>query len=414
MIARLLALVALLLAMPTAAHLTPNSEILVDIGQARAKLTITVPIGELAYAGVMDHRPATLGTYLLNHLAVTGADGRRWQAMILNTTISRDTAPDVIATVMLDPPTGTSPRAFTLRYDAVIDRVPNHFTLVMLKSDFEAGHLSDRPRMLGGLREGATRLNIARGPGSAWRGFVSAVGLGMHHIAEGHDHLLFLIALLLPAPLLASGGHWGRYAGLRHMLVALAKVVTAFTIGHSLTLIGGAFFGWTLPARPVESLIALSILISAAHAWRPIFAAREPLIAGLFGLVHGMAFATLIGRFGLEPMQKAQSILGFNIGIEIVQLCVVAAMAPGLVALARTTHYTAFRRTIAAVAGLAAAVWFVERALGREYGGSAAIDSAMDHAGWLLGAFAVMSVVWLLQERRANKATRSPRTEPSC
>ncbi len=105
-------------------------------------------------------------------------------------------------------------------------------------------------------------------------------------------------------------------------------MVTAFTIGHSITLIGGAFFGWALPSRPVEVLIAISILVSAIHACRPLFPGREAWVAGGFGLVHGLAFATLIGRFGLEPLQKAQSILGFNLGIELVQLGVVLAILP--------------------------------------------------------------------------------------
>lgn len=413
MIRLLLLLAALLGASAAQAHLTPNSEMTIDIGQSRVRMALVIPMGELGYAGVRGRSPEALSAWLLGHLAISSPDGRRWRATVAAIAISDDAAPDLRATVDLLPPPGASPRAFTLNYDGVIDRVPNHFVLVVLKSDFEAGHLNDQAEMLGGLRQGATALTVDRGPGSAWRGFVSAVGLGIHHIAEGHDHLLFLIALLLPAPLLALKGRgwpgrWGVYAGLRPTLVSLGWIVTAFTIGHSATLIGGAFFGWTLPSRPVESLIALSILISAVHAWRPLFAGREPVVAGLFGLVHGLAFATLIGRFGLEPLQKAQSILGFNIGIELVQMLVVLLVTPGLVALARTRAYPAFRTVMATLAGAAAAIWLSERAVGWNAGAGAAIDRVMDYAGWALAAFALMSTVLLAWEsmspRRGSSA----------
>src|SRR5438045_3779903 len=120
------------------------------------------------------------------------------------------------------------------------------------------------------------------------------------------------------------GWRCARRPARRCTLGRLAGVVSAFTLGHSVTLIGGAFFGWRLPAQPVEVAIAVSILVSAVHAARPLFAGREPWVAAGFGLVHGLAFATVIGNFGLDPLEKAQSILGFNLGIELVQLAVVA------------------------------------------------------------------------------------------
>ena len=122
--------------------------------------------------------------------------------------------------------------------------------------------------------------------------------LGARHIALGTDHLLFLLALILPAPLVASGGRWGGYAGGKTAFRQIIKVVTAFTVGHSITLVFGAM-GWAiLPGVVVEFAIALSILVSAVHAMVPIFRGREVYIAGGFGLVHGMAFAaTLSGWF---------------------------------------------------------------------------------------------------------------------
>ena len=276
--------------------------------------------------------------------------------------------------------------------------------LVLQRTDFDGGKLSVRPRMIGGLQGGVRTLRIDAGSGSGWRGWVAAVGLGMRHIAEGHDHLLFLMSLLLPAPLLAASGRWIAYGGLRHTIGRLTGVVSAFTVGHSITLLGGAFLGWRLPVQPVEVLIAISILISSAHAWRPLFAGREPWVAGGFGLVHGLAFATLIGRFGLEPLQKAQSILGFNVGIELVQLAVVAAVVPSLVLLARTKLYSGLRTAGAAFTGVAALAWIAERVLGADNAVGRAIDAGLNYAPWLVATLALGAVAATLTERRGRVA----------
>jgi hypothetical protein len=399
----LLWLALLLVAAPAAAHLTPNSEIRLDFGASRVEAEVIIPLAELSFA-LRRQLPARLGpvrdadvhAYLADRFAVPG-----WRVRMTAIDVVHEAGPpDLRARFLLTPPPGASPRRFDLRYSAVIDRVPNHIVLVVARNDFAGGHLSQRPQMLGGLQNGATTLRIARGAGNDWRGFVSAVQLGMHHIAEGHDHLLFLIALLLPAPVLAAGARWNGYGGLRHTGRTLLAVVTAFTIGHSLTLIGGAFFGWRLPAQPVEIGIAVSILVSAVHAWRPLFAGREAWVAAGFGLVHGLAFATLIGRFGLDPLQKAKSILGFNLGIELVQLLVVAAVMPALILLARTRFYPAVRIAGAVLAGVAAIAWIIERTLGTDNPVGRAIDAGLGHAPWLLGLLTIAALLAFAAERR--------------
>ncbi len=96
------------------------------------------------------------------------------------------------------------------------------------------------------------------------------------HRAEGTNPLLFLLVLLLPASLLASVGHWSRWETVRHSLMQALRIVTAFSIGHSFPLALVAFGLRHLPSRPVEVLIAVSILVSAAHAIYPLFQARRP------------------------------------------------------------------------------------------------------------------------------------------
>ncbi|RYD81242.1 MAG: hypothetical protein EOP61_43140, partial [Sphingomonadales bacterium] len=198
-------LLVAIIASPASAHLTPNSEISLEIGQSRLDATITIPLGELEYAepgfravreitGLAERR--MIDRYLRHHMSARSPDDRAWTIRVTETNIGGDPA-DLSARVTLAPPAGASTRHLSLRYDAVIDHIPNHIALVVLKSDFDAGHLSDRPELLGGIRQGSETILIDRGPGSALRGFGAAIGLGIHHIAEGHDHLLFLVALLL-------------------------------------------------------------------------------------------------------------------------------------------------------------------------------------------------------------------------
>jgi hypothetical protein len=144
-------------------------------------------------------------------------------------------------------------------------------------------------------------------------------------------------------------------------VVQVLKIITAFTVGHSLTLIAGAAFGWQLPVRPVEVGIALSVLISAIHAARPLFAGREAWIAGAFGLVHGMAFATVIASFSLPPVERGLAILGFNLGIETVQIALAALVLPVLLWLANARYWRQIRTAGAVIAGGAAIVWLAQR-----------------------------------------------------
>jgi hydrogenase/urease accessory protein HupE len=168
--------------------------------------------------------------------------------------------------------------------------------------------------------------------------------LGITHIAEGTDHLLFLLALLLPAPLTAFAGRWAASAGVRRSILQTLRVVTAFTVGHSITLALAAFNVVSFPSRSIEVLIAVSILVSAVHALRPLFPGREAAIAAFFGLVHGLAFAATLSHLALNTWQRISSLLAFNLGIEFMQLLVVAATMPSLILLSRTGAYTALRK----------------------------------------------------------------------
>jgi hypothetical protein len=405
---------ASLAALPAAAHLMPNSAVNLDFSSQVVTAEILIPLNELSYA---TRRPfklragpvpaedlAFIRPYLQDRIQIQTPDHRPWEIKLNDFSVVSDAwGTDLRVAARLTPPPGASPRKFDLTYRAVIDQVNNHFVLIFAHSDFRTGTFSSEPRMIGGLQAPTFVLHVDRGPGSAWRGFGSALALGMRHIAEGHDHLLFLIALILPAPLVAAGRRWGGFGGVRHTARGLFSVVSAFTVGHSITLIGGAFFNWKLPSQPVEIGIAISIFISSIHAWRPIFMGREAWIAGGFGLVHGMSFASVIANFGLEPLQKAQSILGFNLGIEMIQMAVVLMVLPSLVILARLPSYVWLRTGGALLAAVASLAWIAERVTGQLNPIAEGIDVALGRAPWLLAGLSLIALTTAVRLRLSRR-----------
>jgi hypothetical protein len=137
--------------------------------------------------------------------------------------------------------------------------------------------------------------------------------------------------------------------------------VTAFAVGHSITLVLAALGYISVPTRVVESLIALSILVSGVHAIRPVVRGGEVWIATGFGLMHGLAFAALLAELDLGRGSLVTELLGFNLGIELTQLIVVALIMPSLILLSRTQLYPALRIGLAGLGIVLAAAWLAER-----------------------------------------------------
>lgn len=170
--------------------------------------------------------------------------------------------------------------------------------------------------------------------------------LGVRHILEGWDHLLFLLALVLP------GGSLG----------SLVRIVTAFTIAHSITLAAAALDWVSPPVAPVEALIALSIAWVAAEnlsRMRPM--SRRWLVAFAFGLIHGFGFSNVLREIGLPRDALLPALLSFNIGIELGQLLVVALLLPALAWLRGNTLGRQVPQAASAVVLAAGIVLFVQR-----------------------------------------------------
>ncbi len=258
------------------------------------------------------------------------------------------------------PTSGRLDGDLTLDYSLILADVPGHRAFVFLVSDLEAGQVGEGgPAPLGSLDAATEQLVIPRGAASAWTGFAAMIGLGAKHIADGTDHLLFLITLLLAAPLVAVGGRWAGRRPVRSALGRTLGIVTSFTAGHTTSLALVSFGLISLPSQPVEVAVAGSILVAAIHALRPLAGRGEIVVGGLFGLVHGTAFATAILDLGLDTRATVIAVLGFNVGVELAQLAVVALVLPVLLLLASRSGYRWFRIGLASFSAVASVCWAV-------------------------------------------------------
>jgi hypothetical protein len=277
--------------------------------------------------------------------------------------------------------------------NCLVPRDPSIRILAQNRNESQSFYQLDYAEAGGGPRLASLKVWSAIRGSMNSVGFASIFRLGIRHIAEGTDHLLFLLALLLPAPLMVFGSRWAGFAGVRQSLLRILKIVTAFTIGHSITLALAAFGLVRVPSRPVEILIAVSILLAAVHALRPLFPGREAQIAAFFGLIHGLAFAATLGELGLGRWERLAGILAFNLGIETMQLIVVAAVLPSLVLISRTRVYPFLRIGGALFAGLASVGWIAERLLGVHNPLGFVVIIVAHHAVWIVGALFLISFV---------------------
>ena len=348
------------------AHPLSTTAILLDISSDEVTGQVQLPIDRLAIALNQALTPTAVAVpatteelrrYVAAHIAVAGSvDRAAWPVSVTGGHVEIiDGVDHLVFDLAFRPPDGPM-RDFRLHYDAIVARLLSHRVLV---SSRPAG---DGPYSTVGVIDWESQDLTVGAPGAdAEQGFLAALRLGVDHIAEGADHLLFLIMLLLPAPLIARRGRWMRTDDLRRNCKCVLHVITAFAVGHSIMLALAALGYISAPTRVVESLIAVSILVSAIHAIRPFARGGEVWIATGFGLMHGLAFASLLGQLDLSRSSLVTTLLGFNVGIELTQLLVVVLIMPSLIVLSRTRFYPAVRVTLACIGIVLAAAWLAER-----------------------------------------------------
>jgi hypothetical protein len=243
------------------------------------------------------------------------------------------------------------PNVLEISYDTFFEKSPSHKGVIIIEHNWKAGIIDNHLKVADIFTEGDTVKQINLEDTSWWKGFVAMIKLGMWHIWIGLDHILFLVALILPSVVRRKSSNsqvellestnkiWAPVKKFKPAFLYILGIVTSFTIAHSITLAVASMGIINLPSRYVESIIALSIALAAFHNISLIFKAREWVIAFAFGLFHGFGFASVLGDKGLAGEFLSLSLIGFNVGVEIGQLLIVAGIFPILFLLRKLTIY---------------------------------------------------------------------------
>ncbi len=242
------------------------------------------------------------------------------------------------------------------RYALFFDIDPQHKGLLSLQAQGKTNSAIFSP-------EQATRQFSLQQPNKL-RQFLEYGQEGVWHIWIGFDHILFLLALLLPAVVVRVNRQWQPVAAFRPALWQVLKIVTAFTLAHSITLSLATLEIISLPSRWVESTIAASVVLAALNNVYPIFRERRWVMAFVFGLIHGFGFASVLGDLGLPGEALVLALVGFNLGVEVGQLAIVCVFLPFTYFLRHSSFY---RRGMlfggSLLVAALALIWLAERAL---------------------------------------------------
>ena len=251
---------------------------------------------------------------------------------------------------------GKEPAAIEIGYKLFFDFDAQHKGLLKLEYQGRIQSLVFTPEQ--------SQQRFALGEMSALRQFLSYGREGTWHIWIGYDHILFLLSLLLPAVLLRERRHWLPVARFGDAFWDVFKIVTSFTVAHSITLSLAALGVIALPSRLVESAIAASVVLAALNNLWPLVGGRRWVVAFAFGLIHGFGFAGVLMELGLPRDALVLALVGFNLGVEAGQLTIVAAFLP----LAYYLRASWFYRRVVLIGGsiaivAVAMVWLLERVL---------------------------------------------------
>ena len=304
-------------------------------------------------------RHADIAAYALAHLKVASDD--KPCAAVAGEQLVDDHSDGAYTVLKFRLECPSTPRQLVVDYTLFADIDPQHRGLLSL-----ATRDGTRSAVLS-AQGGAAKFALSA-PAKAEQ-FWSFVVEGVWHIWQGFDHVLFLLSLLLPAVLLLTAGaswrapQWRPVLRFKPALLDVVKIVTAFTLAHSITLSLATLGVVALPSALVESTIAVSVVLAALNNVLPVFHGRRWMVAFGFGLIHGFGFASVLADLGLPQDALLLALVAFNVGVELGQLAIVSVFLPLAYALRGTGLY---RRALlqggSVLIALLAGVWFVERA----------------------------------------------------
>ncbi len=315
---------------------------------------------------------------------------------------------------IVDVPYPEVPRVLDIRFDPFFDEIDDRTALLLVGNDWKGGVIENGESVLLGFDPDNRARTVDLGSTSQWNNFVASIGQGVDHIKDGPDHILFVTVLLLPSVLVFTT-RWQPADTFGSSLWRILKIVSMFTVAHSITFVlAGVDVIPLPPSRLVETIIALSIAATALHNLRPAFPNREWTIAFVFGLFHGMGFAGFVQGLDLDRGTKMVSLLGRNVGIEIGQAVVVLLLFPALFVLRRTRWYKPLLLVGSIGLAMIAVAWMVERLFERNLHVSRLVDPvvAMPRAIVVIAVLTVLALAVSRLERRSGGLLPTVSSEP--
>lgn len=342
-IRHLVAFLLLFVSLTGHAHKPSDSYLLVDVKEGALGGQWDIALRDLEYAigldadgdgeitwGEVRARHAVIAAYAFGRLKFS-AGGRECAVRVTDQLIDNH-SDGAYAVLRFDADCGSfDARAIKLDYRLLFDLDPTHRGLLRWRT---AGRTVTA--VLG--PENAS-FEMSAGASSRLAQFMAYGQEGIWHIWIGADHVLFLVSLLLPAVFARVGSRWSPIDRFAPALWDVFKVVSAFTLAHSLTLSLAALSIVSLAARFTETAIAFSVLLAALNNLWPLVHGRRWMVAFGFGLVHGFGFASVLADLGLHQDAMLLALVGFNLGVEAGQLLIVAAFLPVAYGVRRTWFY---------------------------------------------------------------------------
>ena len=309
--------------------------------------------GTITWGEVRDQHDA-IASYALSRLTLNAADSPCSNQIERHLVDQHSDGAYAVLQFSIDCP--TVPTVMNLHYGLFFDVDPLHRGLLQVT------HPSATQTAIFSPEQSTIQLDLTAQ--TSWREFLEFGQEGVWHIWIGYDHILFLISLLLPAVLWWRSGHWQAVESFKDVLREVISIVTAFTVAHSITLSLAALEIVTLPSQWVESVIAGSVVLAALHNLFPIIQIRRWTVGLVFGLVHGFGFASVLSDLALPTSSMFLALAGFNIGVEVGQLAIVAVFLPLAYAVRHswTYRHLAVQFGSVCIAGLAF-IWLIERSL---------------------------------------------------
>lgn len=281
--------------------------------------------------------------------------------------------------------TETVPNEIDVDFNVLFDKDETHRSFVVVFYNWRDGVFNEEMNIALILQPGEQTGTVSLGEPGILKGFLAIIREGIWHIWIGLDHILFLVALILPsvmsrredqAHLVLDNNTSERYlpkfvrpfayawkplAQFKPSFVKVLTIISLFTLAHTITLSLAALQIVMLPSVFVESVIAISIALAAYHNIIPIFKNKEWIIAFGFGLFHGFGFASVLGDIGLKGEHITLSLLGFNLGVEIGQVAIICVIFPFLFLKRKSKFYAHALIYGSMFLILVSIYWFIER-----------------------------------------------------